>query len=225
MEVTRHACSFVSAKPLFGALKNHGALPFTPAAVFSQKLESNVEQSIAGLKTFHQVERTVKCNSSLSDNDGGNGNLTKSVTGASVGEFGERVVMGEFQDDDDTGIRLECDESGCVLVIGKKANSLEEEITEGFLRCDINGKKKLILSFTLFPPLFLLKWIHLYKIGCYYSPEKVAQEFRVVEGAGWRLGYETSPENDESFCAMVLITYLISTSKHRIPFIVLESLI
>jgi hypothetical protein len=27
----------------------------------------------------------------------------------------------------------------------------------------------------------------------------------VIEGEGWRLGYETAPESEESFCAIVRI--------------------
>lgn len=40
--------------------------------------------------------------------------------------------------------------------------------------------------------------------GCYFSDEPpVEKTFEVIEGEGWRLGYETAPESEDSFCAIV----------------------
>lgn len=82
-------------------------------------------------------------------------------------------------DEDDGGdIKLECDESGCV-VVKTTSKSLEEEGDKtGFLCCDLTG--------------------------CYFSDEPPAETtFEVLEGEGWRLGYETAPDSEESFCAIV----------------------
>lgn len=60
-----------------------------------------------------------------------------------VGEFGERIlVLGDDEDGDDGDlgeIRLECDESGCVLVMPKSRTLAEEDDGGGFLRCDLTG--------------------------------------------------------------------------------------
>eukprot|EP00271_Cylindrocystis_brebissonii_P012525 TRINITY_DN3119_c0_g4_i1.p1 TRINITY_DN3119_c0_g4~~TRINITY_DN3119_c0_g4_i1.p1 ORF type:complete len:381 (-),score=64.82 TRINITY_DN3119_c0_g4_i1:83-1225(-) len=97
-----------------------------------------------------------------------------------AGEFGERVLMGGLDDsDEDTEIKLECDESGCVVVVAEKAPTLEQKKSklEGYLQCSLNG--------------------------CFYSSEEPPKDFKVVEGAGWRLGYETGPATEDSFCAVV----------------------
>ena len=43
--------------------------------------------------------------------------------------------------------------------------------------------------------------------GCYFVDEPLAEKtFEVLEGEGWRLGYETAPDSEESFCAIVRAT-------------------
>eukprot|EP00475_Leptophrys_vorax_P002384 TRINITY_DN11327_c0_g1_i1.p1 TRINITY_DN11327_c0_g1~~TRINITY_DN11327_c0_g1_i1.p1 ORF type:complete len:286 (-),score=17.18 TRINITY_DN11327_c0_g1_i1:96-953(-) len=98
-----------------------------------------------------------------------------------VGEYGERVMVGSAEEeersgDDEMAIKLECDESGCVLVVGKNVKSLDDD-AQGYLQCNLTG--------------------------CFYDSPQPTNEFRVLEGAGWRLGYETAPASEESFCAMV----------------------
>eukprot|EP00897_Mesotaenium_endlicherianum_P006382 jgi/Mesen1/5772/ME000292S04846 len=93
----------------------------------------------------------------------------------------ERVVVYNEEDAANSGIRLECDESGCVLIIDEqKSNTLEEEkeaSSEEFLTCSL--------------------------MGCFYASTPAEPEFNVLEGTGWRLGYETAPKSEESFCAIV----------------------
>ena len=54
---------------------------------------------------------------------------------------GARMIS-EEGNQDDLGIRLECDESGCVFVIGQNVPSLEED-SKGYLQCDLSGEKNL----------------------------------------------------------------------------------
>lgn len=60
-----------------------------------------------------------------------------------VGEFGERILVSSDDEDGEDGdvgeIRLECDESGCVLVMPKSRTLAEEDDGGGFLRCDLTG--------------------------------------------------------------------------------------
>lgn len=100
-----------------------------------------------------------------------------------VGEYGERIVVSSYEDqeedDDEDEFKLEYEENGCVLV-KSSSKTLEEEEDDrgGFLCCDFTG--------------------------CYFSDEPpVERAFEVIEGEGWRLGYETAPESVESFCAIV----------------------
>ncbi|KAG0610390.1 hypothetical protein M758_7G062100 [Ceratodon purpureus] len=98
-----------------------------------------------------------------------------------VGEYGERIVVSSYDDDGgDAGdeIKLECDESGCVVVKTTSKTLEEEDDRTGFLCCDLTG--------------------------CYFTDEPLAEKtFEVLEGEGWRLGYETAPDSEESFCAIV----------------------
>ena len=50
---------------------------------------------------------------------------------------GARMIS-EEGNQDDLGIRLECDESGCVFVVGQNVPSLEED-SKGYLQCDLSG--------------------------------------------------------------------------------------
>ncbi|CAI5507895.1 unnamed protein product [Closterium sp. Naga37s-1] len=98
-----------------------------------------------------------------------------------IGEFGERVMVGDAGEEEQAGdeemaIKLECDESGCVLVVGRNVPNLDDD-SQGYLQCNLTG--------------------------CFYDSAAPVAEFRVLEGAGWRLGYETAPANEEAFCAMV----------------------
>jgi hypothetical protein len=97
-----------------------------------------------------------------------------------VGEYGERIVVSAYEDEDndEEEIRLECDENGCVIVKASSKNLEELNDRGGFLCCDLSG--------------------------CYFSDEPpVEKSFEVIEGEGWRLGYETAPESEDSFCAIV----------------------
>eukprot|EP00270_Netrium_digitus_P002005 TRINITY_DN1224_c0_g1_i1.p1 TRINITY_DN1224_c0_g1~~TRINITY_DN1224_c0_g1_i1.p1 ORF type:complete len:356 (+),score=47.73 TRINITY_DN1224_c0_g1_i1:206-1273(+) len=98
--------------------------------------------------------------------------------------IGERVYFDDDGNlDDGNAIKLECDESGCVLVVSKNVQRLEEEkIDNGRLVCDLSG--------------------------CSYVAENSSAseepaEFKVLEGAGWRIGYESSPASEETFAAVV----------------------
>ncbi|GJP43954.1 hypothetical protein CLOM_g3353 [Closterium sp. NIES-68] len=98
-----------------------------------------------------------------------------------IGEYGERVMVGdageeEAAGDEEMAIKLECDESGCVLVVGRNVPTLDDD-SQGYLQCNLTG--------------------------CFYDSAVPVAEFRVLEGSGWRLGYETAPANEEAFCAMV----------------------
>lgn len=87
----------------------------------------------------------------------------------------------EGDDADGTGIRLECDESGCVLVMeeGNMPTLVEKEkpSEHSYLRCSLSG--------------------------CEYVSEVPEADFRVIEGEGWRLCYETAPSSEETFSAAV----------------------
>eukprot|EP00245_Coleochaete_scutata_P016866 TRINITY_DN8054_c0_g1_i1.p1 TRINITY_DN8054_c0_g1~~TRINITY_DN8054_c0_g1_i1.p1 ORF type:complete len:327 (-),score=68.85 TRINITY_DN8054_c0_g1_i1:610-1590(-) len=75
-------------------------------------------------------------------------------------------------------IQLQCDESGCVIVMNGSASGAKPEDLAEELVCDLSG--------------------------CYFSEERRGEnEFKLVEGSGWRIGYETAPESEDSFCAMV----------------------
>ncbi|KAL2629571.1 hypothetical protein R1flu_014257 [Riccia fluitans] len=109
--------------------------------------------------------------------------VSDEIEGIPVGEYGERMLVpNHFEDDDyddDIGeIRLECDANGCTITM-PDARSLADEATgSGYLRCDLTG--------------------------CYYTPEAPAvKNFEVIEGEGWRLGYETAPSSVDSYCAIV----------------------
>jgi len=107
---------------------------------------------------------------------------SKPGEGIPVGEFGQRIVVPEYDEDEDVDgegeIKLECDESGCVIVMEKFKTLAEEAGGDGYLRCDLTG--------------------------CYFADEPApVKSFEVIEGEGWRLGYETAPESEESFCAII----------------------
>jgi len=60
-----------------------------------------------------------------------------------VGEYGERIVVASYDDDgeEENGgdIKLECDESGCVVVKTTSKTLEEEDYKSGFLCCDLTG--------------------------------------------------------------------------------------
>ncbi|KAI5083167.1 hypothetical protein GOP47_0002910 [Adiantum capillus-veneris] len=94
-----------------------------------------------------------------------------------VGEYGARIIVCEDDNEDFGEIKLECDESGCVVVM-PKMKALRDENASGHLRCDLTG--------------------------CYFTDEQpVANEFEVIKGPKWCLGYETAPESEESFSAVI----------------------
>jgi hypothetical protein len=68
---------------------------------------------------------------------------SKPGEGIPVGEFGQRIVVPEYDEDEDVDgegeIKLECDESGCVIVMEKFKTLAEEAGGDGYLRCDLTG--------------------------------------------------------------------------------------
>lgn len=59
-----------------------------------------------------------------------------------VGEYGERIVVASYDDEEEgnTGdIKLECDESGCVIVKTVSKTLEEEDDKTGYLCCDLTG--------------------------------------------------------------------------------------
>lgn len=94
---------------------------------------------------------------------------------------GSQEVDHEDFMEDGTGIRLECDESGCVLVMdkGNMPTLVEKEKPSetSYLRCNLSG--------------------------CEYVSEEPEADFRVIEGEGWRLCYETAPSSEDAFSAAV----------------------
>lgn len=58
-----------------------------------------------------------------------------------VGEYGERIVVSSYDQGEDVGdeIKLECDESGCVMVKTTSKTLEEEDDRTGFLCCDLTG--------------------------------------------------------------------------------------
>lgn len=96
--------------------------------------------------------------------------------GVPVGEYGQTLSYPGYASDGED-IKLECDESGCVLVRGQSSKSLEESQEDGYLNCNVTG--------------------------CFYTPEPPEAEFKVLEGKGWRMAYETAPASEDSFVAMV----------------------
>lgn len=96
-----------------------------------------------------------------------------------AGEYGARIVVPNYEDDNKEfgEIKLECDESGCVLIM-PKTRALGEEDTGGHLRCDLTG--------------------------CYFTDDPPKENgFEVIKGQEWCLGYETAPDSEESFSAVV----------------------
>ncbi|CAM6103075.1 unnamed protein product [Calypogeia fissa] len=94
----------------------------------------------------------------------------------------------EEHDDGLGDVLVECDSNGCIIVMPESRSLADEENGGRYLRCDLSG--------------------------CYFTPEAPAvKSFEVTEGEGWRLGYETAPESEGSFCAIVLgIKPLVSVS-------------
>ncbi|KAH7421879.1 hypothetical protein KP509_13G079500 [Ceratopteris richardii] len=96
-----------------------------------------------------------------------------------VGEYGERIVIpGEDQDGEEIGeIKLECDESGCAYIMTKTMAS-EEDTANRQLRCDFTG--------------------------CYFVDEPPQENtLEAIQGPNWRLGFESSPESEETFSAVL----------------------
>ncbi|CAM6126208.1 unnamed protein product [Calypogeia fissa] len=103
------------------------------------------------------------------------------IEGIPVGEYGERYLVPNHMEEDDDGlgdVRVECDSNGCIIVMPESRRLADEGNGGRYLRCDLSG--------------------------CYFTPEAPAvKSFEVIEGEGWRLGYETAPESEGSFCAIV----------------------
>lgn len=96
-----------------------------------------------------------------------------------AGEYGARILVPNHDDDNKEfgEIKLECDESGCVLVM-PKTKSLGEDDASGHLRCNLTG--------------------------CYFTNDPPKENgFEVIKGQKWCLGYETAPESEESFSAVI----------------------
>lgn len=67
-----------------------------------------------------------------------------------MGEYGERIVVASYDDGEGEhggDIKLECDESGCV-VVKTTSKTLEEEFDKtGFLCCDLTGWGTNLIAF------------------------------------------------------------------------------
>lgn len=96
-----------------------------------------------------------------------------------AGEYGARILVPSYEEDNKEfgEIKLECDESGCVLVM-PKTKALGNDNSSGHLRCDLTG--------------------------CYFTDDPpIENGFEVIKGQKWCLGYETAPESEDSFSAVI----------------------
>ncbi|GJP48033.1 hypothetical protein CLOM_g7273 [Closterium sp. NIES-68] len=92
------------------------------------------------------------------------------------GEAGEQWGAGE----EEMAVSVECDENGCLMVLagdGTPRHTRGGDSAPQHLHCDLSG--------------------------CQYSSVAAASEFRVLEGNGWRLGFETTPASLHAAAAMV----------------------
>ena len=121
------------------SIPNHSRIP--------QRIGAHCVSQPANSKRHRESTSIVVCNAVANDalTSGPSRPGPPPYTPAPLGEYGERIIVGEFEDEDeDMNIKLECDESGCVIVVGKKLTTLMEDKSEGLLHCSLTGQFSLL---------------------------------------------------------------------------------